>query len=314
MATPTEANGSPGPTAAGTSPPADQARQATTLEEKPEDVTQPPVELRFRRRLRPGPVLSELWRSRELVRTLAERELRARYKQTVLGFAWAIITPVTLMLVFTIFLKRVARIDTGGAPYALYVYVGLIPWTLFSSSVSSSSQSLISNLSLLNKVYCPREVFPLGSVVVSALDSMVATSVLGVLFVVHQYAPTVDSFYALPVLLVVQAMFTIGIALIVSVTTVYLRDLRQALPMLLQLALFATPVAYGIDALPRSVQPVYSALNPLAPVIDGYRRSVLLGSPPDWPLIAIAALSAFCVLVGGAVLFKRLETTIADVA
>jgi ABC-2 type transport system permease protein/lipopolysaccharide transport system permease protein len=273
----------------------------------------PPRELRYHRRLRPGAVVRELLHARELIWTLAEREVRARYKQTILGFAWALITPVTLMLAFTLFFDRVADIDTGGAPYALYSYVALLPWTFFSNSVSQGGQSLTSNLALLNKVYCPREVFPLGSIAVAALDTLVATAVLGVLFGALQYAPRPESI-AVPALLAVQVAFTVGVALIVSVVTVYLRDLRQALPIILQFGLFATPVAYGMDAVPSWARPVYSFLNPLAPVIDGYRRTVLLGRPPDWDLLAIGAVSASLVLVGGYVLFKRLETGIADVA
>lgn len=274
----------------------------------------PPSELRFRRTIRPIPVLRELVRARALIRALAERELRARYKQTILGFAWAIVTPVTLMIVFTLFFKRVAQIDTGGAPYPLYVYIGLIPWTFFSSSISSSAQTLINNLSLLNKVYCPREVFPLGSIAVSAIDGLMATSVLGVLFLILPYTLRLERIYVLPLLILVQLAFTIGVALIASIITVYFRDLRQALPILLQLGLFATPVAYGIEAVPKSALPFYSAINPLAPVIDGYRRVLLHGQPPDWGLLGIGATSAFVVLVGGYVLFKRLETAIADVA
>lgn len=278
-----------------------------------EEFESPPSELLFRRRIRPAAVVRELWGARQLVRTLAERDLRARYKQTFLGFAWAVITPVTLMIVFTVFFKRVARVDTGGAPYTLYAYVGLLPWTFFSGSVSTASQSLVSNISLLNKVYCPREVFPIGSVLVAALDAATASLVLGILFALHRYAPRPET-VMLPVLLGVQVCFVLGVSLVVSITTVYLRDLRQGLPILLQLGLFATPVAYGIDAVPRGLQPVYAVLNPLAPVIDGYRRTILLGEPPAWGLLGLAAASAALLLTFGYVFFKRLEAGIADVA
>lgn len=273
----------------------------------------PPEQFLFRRAIRPGAVLRELWHARQLARTLAERELRARYKQTVLGFAWAIITPITLMVVFTVFFKRVARVDTGGAPYTLFAYIGLLPWTFFSSSVSSSAQTLISNMSLLNKVYCPREVFPIGSILVASIDTITATLVLGLLFAINTYAPRLESVWV-PVLLAVQLSFTVGVSLIASVATVYLRDVRQVLPILLQLGLFATPVAYGIEAVPVGARPLYAFLNPLAPVIDGYRSTILLGQPPEWGLLGLGAISAVLVLTGGYVLFKRLETGIADVA
>jgi ABC-2 type transport system permease protein/lipopolysaccharide transport system permease protein len=257
--------------------------------------------------------IRELLKARELVRTLAEREIRARYKQAILGFAWAFVTPLALTLVFALFVNRVARIDTGDAPYPLFAYLGLLPWTFFSTSISQGGQSLVQNIPLLNKVYCPREVFPIASVLVAGLDSLVAFVPLGVLFVFYGYAPRSTSYW-IPLLLIVQVAFTLGVALIVSAIVVYLRDLRHALPILLQLGLFATPVAYGIGVVPESVRGLYVVLNPLAAVIDGYRRTVLLGTPPDWGLFWPAALSAFGVLIVSFLLFKRLETRFADVA
>lgn len=278
-----------------------------------EPPTAPPADLIFRRRVRFGAAVAEVWRSRELVRTLAEREIRARYKQALLGFSWAVITPLVLMVVFTLFVRRVADIDTGGVPYPLFTYLGLLPWTFFSSSLSAGGQSLVTNSSLLNKIYCPREVFPLASIIVAAIDTTISTAILGVLFVVLTFAPKITSYWV-PVLLLVQLAFTIGVTLIVSGVLVYLRDLRQALPLLLQFGLFATPVAWGIDVVPESWRLAYSIVNPLAPVIDGYRRTVLLGLPPQWELLVPAALSTAALLLVGYVLFKRLETGFADAA
>lgn len=257
--------------------------------------------------------MAEVWRSRELVRTLAEREIRARYKQALLGFSWAVITPLVLMVVFTLFVRRVADIDTGGVPYPLFTYLGLLPWTFFSSSLSSGGQSLVTNSTLLNKIYCPREVFPLASIIVAGIDTTISTAILGVLFAILTFAPKITSLWV-PVLLVVQVAFTLGIALIVSGVLVYLRDLRQALPLILQFGLFATPVAWGIDVVPSSWRLAYSIVNPLAPVIDGYRRTVLLGQSPQWELLGPAAISSLLILVVGYVVFKRLETGFADAA
>lgn len=278
-----------------------------------EAVVGPRLDLRFRRRVRLLGAIREVWRARELVRTLAERELRARYKQAVLGVAWAVVTPLALMLVFTLFVNRIARIDTGGAPYPLFAYVGLLPWTFFSTSVNQGGQSLVQNIPLLNKVYCPREVFPLASVAVAGLDSAVALVALGGLFVFTGYAPAATSYWV-PILLLVQVAFTLGVTLITSAVVVYLRDLRHALPILLQLGLFATPVAYGIDVVPVSLRVLYAVLNPLGAVIDGYRRTVLLGLGPNWDLVLPAAGSALAVLVVGYLVFKRMETGFADVA
>lgn len=273
----------------------------------------PPVELLFRPRLRPRVVLRELWQSRLLVRTLAERELRARYKQTALGFAWALVTPMALMVAFTLFLNRFARVPTHGVPYPVFAYVGLIPWTFFAASLTSGASSLLANTSILNKVYCPREVFPLSSVLVAAIDSATATLGLVVLFVVFGVGPTAEAVWV-PLLLAVQVAFTVGLTLFLSAAIVYVRDIRHLLSLIIQFGLFATPVAYGLDELSASVRPVYSALNPLAPVIDGYRRTVLFGQAPEWSLLLPGAVTATAVMIVGYLVFKRLEGGVADVA
>lgn len=273
----------------------------------------PPADLVFRRRVGARAAVAEVWRFRELLRTLAEREIRARYKQALLGFSWAVITPLVLMVVFSVFVRRVADVDTGDVPYPLFAYLGLLPWTFFSTSLSAGGQSLVTNSSLLNKIYCPREVFPLASVVVAGVDTIISTAILGVLFGVFTFMPKMSSLWV-PALLLIQLGFTIAVTLIVSGVLVYLRDLRQALPLLLQFGLFATPVAWGIDVVPPSLQVLYSVFNPLAPVIDGYRRTILFDQAPQWDLVLPAAASTAVLLGVGYVVFKRLETGFADAA
>ncbi|MGQ0830638.1 MAG: ABC transporter permease [Microthrixaceae bacterium] len=255
----------------------------------------------------------ELWGARSMIRSLAEREMRARYKQTYLGIAWAVVTPFLLMVVFTVFFKRVADVDTGGAPYSLFAYLGLLPWSFFSTSMSQGGVSLVTHVPLLNKVYCPREVFPLASVCLAIVDTAIAFTALLVLFVVEGYTPKATSVYV-PLLLVVLLAFTVGAVLITSSVVVYLRDLRTTLPLMLQLGLFATPVAYGVAAIPEHLRGLYAATNPIVSVIDGLRRTVLLGKPPNWYLLSLSATTALIVLVFGFWLFKRLEGGIADVA
>ena len=265
-------------------------------------VTEPPADILFRLKVRAIPAIREVWQRRELVRTLAERDLRVRYKQAVLGVAWSILTPLALMIVFTVFFQRVAKVDTGGAPYALFTYLGLLPWTFFSTSVSQGGQSLVENNQLVNKVYCPREVFPLASMAVAAVDTALATLVLGLLFAITEFMPKPTTVWV-PVLLAVQVAFTFGVTLVLSAVLVFLRDLRHVLPIILQLGVVAP-----------SLQVLYSIANPLAPVIDGYRRTVLLGLPPDWHLLGPAAVAAALWLVVGYVVFKRLEPGFADYA
>ena len=243
--------------------------------------------------------------------TLAERTLRARYKAAVLGLGWALLTPVALMLVFTLFFNRIAEVETRGVPYPLFAYMGLVPWTFFSAAVSQGAQSMVVNGALLSRIRCPREVFPVSAVVVAACDAAVSVPVLLVLFAVLDFAPAVTSAWV-PVLLVMQIATTFGVVFAVSAVLVYFRDLQQAIPLVLQMAIFATPVAYGLDSVPRRLQQLYALVNPLAPVIHSYRRTVLYGAPPDWDLLALGGVTTVVILVGGYALFKRLEMGMAD--
>ena len=300
-------------------PPGDRvtAADATSAPATASDApTEPRPEIWFRRRLDLRTQLREVWQFRELALTLAERDLRARYKQALLGFAWAILTPLMLMVAFTFVFTRFAKVDSHGVSYALFAYVGLLPWTFFNSAVSSGGSSIVNNMPVLNKVYSPRELFPLAAIAVAAVDALLSVSVLGVIFLLTHTAPHVEGLYVV-VLVPVLLIFTLAITLATSAVLVFLRDLRHALPLLLQFALFATPVAYGLDAIThnsRAFLLVYSALNPLGPVIDGFRRTLLFGRPPDWPALGIGAASSLVLLAASYKLFKRLETGFADIA
>ncbi len=259
--------------------------------------------------------LRELWRFRELTVTLAERDLRVRYKQAVLGVAWAVITPVVMMIVFTLLLNRFTKVNTNGAPAALFSYLGLLPWTFFSNSVSNGGLSLVTNNELLNKLYCPREVFPIAAIADAAVDALIATGVLLLLFPITGFAPKVEVYYV-PLLLIVMAMFTLGVTLAISAIIVYARDLRLVLPLAIQVGLFLTPVVYATSSISSSkvFLLVFSAINPLVPVIDGMRASVLYGGAPEWTSLGVGAATSLIYLFGGFMLFKRLETGMADIA
>lgn len=276
-------------------------------------VESPPRELLFRRRIHLGRAAGRCWAAREIVLTLAHRDFIARYKQATLGVFWAFFTPLSLMVVFGLVFTRVADIDTRGAPYVLFAYLGLLPWTFLSSSVSQGGLSLVLNAQLLNRTFFPREVFPLSSVAVAAVDMTIAATALVGLFAITGFAPAATSLWV-PLLLLMQLIIAVALAVATSVIVVYLRDLRHAIPVLLQLGLFATPVAYGLDAVSGSWRLVYCAVNPIAAVIDGYRRTVLWGEPPAWDAVGVGAASALVMLVGGYYLFKRLEGGLADVA
>ncbi len=286
---------------------------ASDVRPMPDVPDSPPPAYRFKRphQLRRAPV--EVWHARLVIRSLVERELRALYKQAALGAAWAVLVPVTLMIVFTVFLQRVANIDTGGVPYALFSYIGLVPWSFFASSVTAGGMSIVQQMSLVNKIRCPREVFPLASVTVAAVNASIATVVLVLLFVLERFPPKATTPLAVfP--LVVLVVFTVGVTLYVSAFTVYIRDLRHALPILLQLGLFATPVVYGLDAIPEAWRPWYCLVDPMAPVIDGLRQTVLYGNAPNWLYLGLGASTSVALLVSASAVFRRLETGFADVA
>lgn len=273
---------------------------------------EPPAELRYRRRVGLFASLSALWRSRDLVRTLAERDIRARYKQAVLGFAWALVNPLVLVVAFSILFDRVTKLGTGGIPYPVFAYVGLLSWNFFQSAMSTSTNSLIANLSLLNKMPCPREVFPLAALVGSAVDALIAVLILPLMLVAYGYGPKYTAplaLLALPALL----LFTTGVAFFVSSVVVYLRDLRYGVPILLQLGLFATPIAYSVRNLPLAWRPVMLLGNPLATVIESFRDAILIGRAPSWGYLSGSTAVALGVFFGAYWLFKRLETGIADV-
>jgi ABC-type polysaccharide/polyol phosphate export permease len=279
------------------------------------DLTEPPPEIWFRRRHTVRGALRELRSYDELMISLAERDLRTRYKQAGFGIAWAVITPLLLMLAFTFVFTKFTTVDTGGAPYPIFSYLGLLPWTFFASSLSLGSVSLTNNVSLLNKVYCPREVFPLSQIIIAAFDAMIASLLLLVLFPLLGYTPTVEIYYV-PLLLLVLLAFVIGVTLVSSITLIYMRDLRFAVPLIIQFGIFVTPVAYNASVVaptPAKMM-VYSTLNPLVPVIDGLRRCILYGQAPQWWPLFGGACTSVILVVAGFMIFKRLETGIADVA
>lgn len=273
----------------------------------------PPADLLYRHPVRLAAGAREVWRSREVVWALTRRDFVARYKQAVLGVGWAVFTPVVLMVVFSVFFQRVTKVETGGAPYALFAYLGLVPWTFFSASLLQGGTSLVTNNQVIRKIRAAREFFPISGVAVAFVDGAIAAAVLVLLFLWKGFAPHALGLL-FPVFLAIQVAFTLATTLIASAVLVHVRDLRHGLPVLLQLGLFATPVAYGLAAIPPGWRSLYSLVNPLVPVIDAYRRTILLGVQPCWGLVALGALGATAYLVGGYALFKKLEPGIADVA
>jgi len=255
--------------------------------------------------------LQEFWVFREVLWGFAVRQVKIRYKQAVIGIGWAILQPVVSAALFTVVLGRLASVASEGKPYLLFALAGLVAWTFFSNAAGSASESLVSNQSLLRKVYFPREVLPLATVGAALVDLVPGLVVLAVAAGLYGIAPSV-AWLAIPLLILVLVVFASGFGFCLSAINVYYRDVRYALPFLLQLGLFASPVVYSLQAVPGRWRELYGILNPAAAAIDGFRRVFV---HRDWPDVSITlgALGwASMLFVLGLVFFKRLERGFAD--
>ncbi len=254
--------------------------------------------------------LGELWAYRELLYFLVWRDIKVRYKQTALGVAWAVLQPLFTMLVFTIVFGRLARLPSDGVPYPLFAYCGLLPWQLFARSMTDSASSLVSNQSLITKVYFPRLVIPLSGVLAGLVDFALAFALLVVLMVFYGAAPTANVVF-LPLFLVMAVAAALAIGLWLSAVNVKYRDVRHTVPFLTQFAMFITPIAYPSSLVPARWQAIYG-LNPMAGVVDGFRWA-LLGAGAPGPLFVVSAIVVVGSLVGGLYYFRRMEKSFADI-
>jgi ABC-2 type transport system permease protein/lipopolysaccharide transport system permease protein len=274
----------------------------------------PPPALRYRRALEIRKSTRELLHARHIVLGLVVRQVRAQYSQQVLGLAWAVLAPLAQMVVFTFLLNRIGgtAFATGGVWRPLFLYVGLTCWSFFSSSVTSAGSSLVSN-PLLNKVYAPREVFPLAQVASSGVDAIASAALIPLLFLgAHRWpSPTM---YWVPLLVLILIVFTVAVSIGISAVTVYVRDLRSGLPLLMQLGLFLTPILYPVSKLPARYREITMLLNPVAGVVEGLRACLFYDRAPNAEYTLVAGLASCCYLVGAFLLFKRLETGFADVS
>ncbi len=254
---------------------------------------------------------TKLYRYRDLLWLWTVREIRVRYKQSLLGFAWAIVQPLSLTIVFTFVFSRIIRMDTGDIPYPVFAYTALLPWTFFSTALSFGVPSLINNMGLVTKIYFPREILPLANIGAALVDFVVASLIFAGILVVYRQPLTIQALWIFP-LLGVQLLLMVGVTLLGSSLLVFYRDVRFVIPLLVQVWMYASPVIYPIDWVPESLRPYYD-LNPMAGLIDGYRRVLLLGEPPrGQAMLFSVALSAILFLLSY-VVFKHLEPLFADV-
>ena len=255
--------------------------------------------------------LRELWEYHELLYFLTWRDIKVRYKQTVLGGAWAIIQPFFTMVIFSLFFGKLAKIPSDGIPYPIFSFAALVPWTFFANGLSQSSNSLVGSANLIKKVYFPRLVVPISSVVSGTIDFVIAFVVLLGMMVYYRILPTSNAIY-LPPLLLLDFVTSLGVGLWFSAMNVQFRDVRYAVPFLVQAWMFASPIAYPSSLLSEPWQTIYG-LNPMVGVVEGFRWALLGTNTAPGPIIAVSSMAALGILISGAYYFRRMEKTFADV-
>ncbi len=255
--------------------------------------------------------LGELLKYRELIYFLIWRDIKVRYKQTVLGVAWAIIQPLFTMMVFSLFFGRLANIPSDGIPYPIFSFAALVPWTFFANGLSLASNSLVGSANLIKKVYFPRLAIPLATVLAGVVDFILAFIVLIGMMAYFGFVPTINILW-LPLLFLLALITSLGVSLWFSALNVEFRDVRYIMPFLTQFWLFSTPIAYPSSLLSEPWRTLYG-LNPMVGVVEGFRWALLGTKTAPGTIVFVSALAALALLISGALYFRRMEKTFADV-
>ena len=248
---------------------------------------------------------------RDLLRTLSVHRINVRYRQTLLGVGWAVLQPLLMMTIFAVVFSSLARIPSEGAPYALFAYVALLPWTFFSTALTNATNSLVSHTQLITKVYFPREILPLTYVIAALFDFALGLVALAALMIWFQVPATLEILYLVPVVALLAA-WALAVSLLLSATQVRWRDVGVAMPVLVQVWMFVSPVIYPLGVVPDAWRPLY-LLNPLAGIINAFRDVLLRGQAPQAEPLAYAVIVTGCALPIAYLVFKRAEATMADV-
>jgi lipopolysaccharide transport system permease protein len=254
--------------------------------------------------------LGELWLYRELIYFMTWRDLKVRYKQTVLGAAWAILQPFLSMVVFSVFFGRWLGVPSGDVPYPVFSYTALLPWGLFSKAIADAGRSLVTNRAMITKVYFPRLTIPLASVLAGIVDFLIAFVVLLGMMWYYDIELT-SKVLTLPFFLLLALIASLGVGLWLSAMNVFYRDIGYIIPFLTQIWFYLSPIVYATSTVPEKLQPIY-ALNPMVGVIDGFRWALLGQEPAPGPLLIISSAVAVILLVSGVIYFRRVERTFAD--
>jgi lipopolysaccharide transport system permease protein len=255
--------------------------------------------------------IRQLWQYKDLLYFLVWRDVKVRYKQTVLGAAWAILQPLLTMVVFSVFFGRLAKMPSDGVPYPIFAFTALVPWTFFAHGLNQASNSLVGGANLIKKVYFPRLVMPIAAVLSGLIDFALAFIVLLGMMLFYGIGPSARIVAVLPLMLLV-IVTSLGVALWMSALNVEFRDIRYVIPFLTQFWLFATPIAYPGSLLSEPWRTVY-AMNPMVGVVEGFRWALLQSATAPGPMLLVSSLVALALLVGGAYYFRRIEKNFADV-
>jgi lipopolysaccharide transport system permease protein len=254
--------------------------------------------------------IGDLWTYRELLYFLVWRDVKVRYKQTILGATWAVLQPILAMIVFTLIFGRLAGLPSDGVPYPLFVYTALLPWQLFAFALTESSNSLVSNQHLIRKVYFPRLIIPISAVLVGLVDFAISALVLGGMMVFYGVRPAPTALLFLPFLLL-AVVTALGMGLWLSALNIQYRDVKYVVPFLAQFWMFATPVVYSSHSVPEKWRVLYG-LNPMAGVVDGFRWALLGTRSSSGPMMLISIAAVLVLLVSGLIYFRRMEHSFAD--
>lgn len=252
----------------------------------------------------------ELWEYRELLYFLVWRDIKVRYKQTVLGVLWAIIQPVMTMIVFSIFFGKLGKLSSDGIPYPIFSFAALVPWTLFSNGLTQATNSLVASSNLIKKVYFPRLIIPIATVLAGVIDFLLAFGVLLILMVYYGITPTINTLW-LPLFLLLTIITSLAVSLWLSALNVEYRDIRYVIPFLTQIWLFATPIAYSSTLLSEPWRTIYG-LNPMVGVVEGFRWALLGTNTQPGMMAIVSSAAALLLLFSGAYYFRRMEKTFAD--
>jgi len=254
----------------------------------------------------------ELWAFRELFGFMVWRDVAVRYKQSALGILWALLTPIITMCIFTVIFGVVAKIPTGDVPYPIFSFAGLLPWLFFSQSLQKATASMVSERNLLTKVYFPRLIVPVAATLAPLVDFFIAFTVLIAMMVWYQVAPTIHTFYLVPLCVLWAWITAVGVGTWLAALNVYFRDVGHMIPFLIQVWMYASPVVYPASLFPEKWQWVY-ALNPMVGVIEGFRWALLgMGEAPG-PLVLVSLAVSLVLFVTGIYYFRRMERTFADI-